>query len=106
MTLRAEPPTQWPEFGNSIVFEQLDLAQELLTACLEPLGDHFAAHENALEAKASRAISQGEAALDQFSEVGRVGVQHARALLLACYVALFCQQRQGMRRFHHPGQID
>src|SRR6202035_4669968 len=48
----------------------------------------------------------GEAALDEFSEVGWVGVQDAGAGLLAWQRALFCEQGEGMCWFHHTRQVD
>ena len=96
-----------PDLRHAITaFEHAGGPKELLAARFEAIGDDFSPHKDPLQAEISRTIAPSQATLNQFSQIRGVGVEDARAGLLAGQVMLFSQQRQGMGWLRDPSEID
>src|ERR1700693_3045470 len=107
MPLFTELSAKGPDLRHAITaFEHAGGAKELLAARFETIGDDFSPHKDPLQGEIIRAIAPSQAILNQFSQIRGIGVEDARAGLLAGQVMLFSQQRKSMGWLRDPSEID
>ena len=77
VSLLAQLAAEGPDLGHAIAFREAHRAKQCLAAPAQPRCEDFATGCNQAQAKIAGAIAKAQPALDQLTQVGRIGIEDA-----------------------------